>query len=96
MSNSLKHLNARVTALEARNTRVELDKHWETSLERKIAVAVLTYLFLAAYFGLVLKVNPWINAVVPTVGYLVSTLSLNVIKHLWLHRTQRNNPSRPL
>lgn len=79
-------LEKRVRALEARNQRVEKEKAWETSTVRKIAIAVITYFSLATYFGIVLKVNPWVNAIVPTIGFLLSTLSVSVIKKIWLNK----------
>jgi len=79
-------LEKRISLIESRNKKVELEKEWETSLIRKICITILTYLLLALYFGLVLKVNTWINAIVPTVGFVLSTLSLSFIKKLWLKR----------
>jgi hypothetical protein len=81
---TLADIQKRLQKIEARNKRVEKDKAWETSLMRKVAIAVVTYFTLATYFAFVLKVNPWINAIVPTVGFLLSTLSLSLIKKIWL------------
>lgn len=81
-------LAKRISLIESRNKKVELEKEWETSFARKLSITALTYLLLAAYFGLVLKVNPWINAIVPTVGFFLSTLSLSFIKKLWLKNRQ--------
>lgn len=81
-------LAKRISLIESRNKKVELEKEWETSFARKLSITALTYLLLAAYFGLVLKVNPWINAIVPTVGFVLSTLSLSFIKKLWLKNRQ--------
>lgn len=77
-------LKTRVEKIEERNRNVEKEKAWETSLIRKISIALITYFTLAAYFGLVLQVNPWINAIVPTTGFLLSTLSFSLIKQIWL------------
>ncbi len=86
--NELGRLEERISKIEARNARVQLEKKWETSLFRKVCIALLTYLTLALYFGLVLQVNPWVNAIVPTAGFLLSTLSLSFIKKLWLRQTK--------
>jgi hypothetical protein len=56
-----KDLEARVTKLEVRNRRVDLDKAWETSWTRKIVIAVLTYFVVASYLYFVIKINPWIK-----------------------------------
>lgn len=82
-------LEARIAKIESRNKNVEKEKAWETSGIRKVAIAVLTYCTLALYFAYVLKVNPWINAIVPTVGFLLSTLSLSIIKKFWLEYTDK-------
>ena len=44
MNPNLFDLEKRVSAIESRNQRVERDKQWETSLFRKITIAILTYL----------------------------------------------------
>jgi hypothetical protein len=74
----------RLKALEERNARVEADKAWETSIVRKLAIASLTYLSVAAYLYFVIHINPWLNAIVPVVGYLLSTLTVGLLKRAWL------------
>jgi hypothetical protein len=76
-------LEKRVEKIEARNSSVELNKAWETSLTRKILIAVFTYLAIALYFKYAIKIDPWINAIVPTVGFLFSTLTLSFFKTVW-------------
>jgi hypothetical protein len=80
----MKDLEARIEKLEARNKRVEADKAWETSWTRRIAIAALTYLVVCAYLGLVIHINPWLNALVPVVGFLLSTLTISYLKSVWL------------
>jgi hypothetical protein len=77
------NLEERVKKIEERNKKVELDKAWETSWSRKILIAVFTYLAISLYFLVVGISNPWINAIVPTVGFLLSTLTLSFFKNLW-------------
>lgn len=86
--NTYQQLEKRLSVIETRNKKVEKEKAWETSGVRKISIAVITYFALAGYFGLILKVNPWVNAIVPTVGFLLSTSSLSVIKKIWLNNRQ--------
>lgn len=81
--NKIKELEARIKVIEARNRKVELDKEWETSKTRKILILILTYFSIALYFNYVLDVNPWINAIVPTLGFLLSTFSLPLFKKVW-------------
>ncbi|HSD98366.1 MAG TPA: hypothetical protein VLB73_01540 [Patescibacteria group bacterium] len=77
------NLEERIAKIEARNKKVEADKAWETSWARKALIAVFTYLAIALYMKFVLGLNPWINAIVPTVGFLLSTLTLSWFKKLW-------------
>lgn len=76
-------LEERVEQIEKRNRSVEIDKAWETSATRKILVSVFTYLAIALYLKFIVGIDPWINAIVPTVGFLLSTLTLPFFKSLW-------------
>ncbi len=82
----MKDLEKRVVAIEKRNARVELDKSWETSLARKISVAIMTYIVVCAYLAFVIHVDPWLNALVPVMGFLLSTLALDIVRKLWEDR----------
>lgn len=82
----MKDIEKRLRALEARNKRVEADKAWETSWTRRITIALLTYLVVCSYLALVIHINPWLNDLVPVVGYLLSTLTLSAIKQMWSKR----------
>ncbi len=76
-------LEQRIKVIEERNRRVELNKSWETSWTRKILLIIFTYLAIALYLKFIVHIDPWINAVVPTVGFLLSTLTLPWFKGLW-------------
>ena len=79
-------LEARVRAIEERNRRVEADKAWETSWTRRFLVAALTYAVIATYLQVVVHISPWINAVVPMVAFLASTVVFGVFKRAWIRR----------
>ncbi|MGH7246296.1 MAG: hypothetical protein ACREGI_05200 [Candidatus Levyibacteriota bacterium] len=80
----MEDLEKRVTDIEERNRRVELGKGWETSWTRRILLMVFTYLAIALYLRFIVGINPWINAIVPSIGFLLSTLSLPWFKTLWI------------
>ncbi|MBI4004927.1 hypothetical protein HY358_02215 [Candidatus Roizmanbacteria bacterium] len=82
----LHELEQRIEKIEERNKRVELDKGWETSMMRKIVVAILTYITIVLFFIVIKLENPMINALVPSLAFLLSTLSLPVIKDYWKNR----------
>jgi hypothetical protein len=76
----------RIERLEARNKRVESDKAWETSWTRRLSIMILTYLTVAFYLHFVVHISPWINALVPVIGYVLSTITIQRFKKLWLDR----------
>lgn len=76
----------RIEALEARNKRVELDKTWETSSTRRIAIIIVTYFVVLGFLFIIKNDKPFINAIVPSIGFFLSTLAVNVLKKQWLER----------
>jgi len=81
---SIKQLQKEIDAIKARNARVEADKAWELSWMRKLMIAVLTYFLIAIFFYAAGLGRPFANAVVPTAAFIVSTLTLAVLKKVWL------------
>ena len=77
-------LEKRIEKIEARNKKVELNKAWETSMTRRICIMVLTYLVVLAYLFLVDKINNiFLSALVPVIGFTLSTLSLGLVRKAW-------------
>ncbi len=81
---SLEELQSEIDALKARNKKVEADKAWETSWTRKGLVLVLTYGVMLLVFWTTGIGNPFVNAIVPSTGFFLSTLSIPVVKKWWL------------
>ena len=79
-----KGLEERIRKIEERNKRVEIDKAWETSWTRRILVTIFTYLAIALYLNAIDIPNSWLNAIVPAVGFLLSTLTLPFFKNIWI------------
>ena len=75
--------------IQVRNKRVEADKAWETSWFRRALLVVLTYVVIGLFMQAVRIQNPWISAVVPSLGFILSTLSLEIIKKIWLKHLYR-------
>jgi len=80
---SVKQLEDRISKIEWRNKKVETDKAWETSWPRRVLLFVFTYLAIGLYLDAISVNQPWLNAVVPSVGFLLSTLTLPFFKRLW-------------
>lgn len=80
---SQKSLLQRIQAIESRNERVETDKLWETSYTRRFLIAIFTFLSIGIYMWAIGIDRPWLNAIVPTLGFTLSTLTLPWFKEVW-------------
>lgn len=78
------NLEKRITKIEQRNKNVTIDKAWETSTIRKILLAIFTYLTIGFYLNAININQPWLNAIVPSIGFLLSTLTLPFFKKIWI------------
>lgn len=76
-------LEDRLTQIENRNKRVERDKDWEKSWTRRSLLAVLTYIVVVVYSWWIGGAHPFIQALVPVFGYVISTLTISVAKRRW-------------
>ena len=76
----------RVANIEERNRNVEADKAWETSWLRRVLVAILTYSVIILFFFTAQLPKPFVNAIVPTLGFLLSTLTVSSVKRWWLKK----------
>lgn len=76
-------MDPELLAIKERNKRVELDKAWETSKTRRAIIALLIYTVAALFMYRLGVADPLLNALIPTGGYLLSTLSLPIVKQWW-------------
>lgn len=72
-----------IKKIKDRNRIVELDKAWETSWTRRSLIAFFTYLSISLYLSAINIERPWLNAIVPAVGFMLSTLTLPWFKKIW-------------
>lgn len=82
--NELEQIKKDIEEIKERNVRVEKDKAWETSLSRKILVTILTYVVIVLFFFFAKLPEPFLNAVVPTVAFVLSTASIPFFKKIWV------------
>ncbi|MDP1884430.1 MAG: hypothetical protein Q8L10_03590 [Candidatus Moranbacteria bacterium] len=73
-----------IATIKERNQRVEIDKTWETSWTRRIFIAAITYVVAICWLVIIKETIPFLKAVVPVAGYLLSTLSLPIMKRWWV------------
>ncbi len=85
----IKALESEISAIKARNKRVEMDKQWETSFTRRIAIIVLTYGVVVIFMSIIGIDKPFYNALIPVIGFLLSTLSVGLIKDIWVKKHKK-------
>ena len=79
------NIEEEISAIKERNAGVELDKKWETSLTRNILICVLIYIVVILFGAFINRgENLFLNALVPAMGFLLSTLSLKIVRKLWI------------
>ena len=84
-------LEERIARIEARNAKVEADKAWETSLARRGTIAMITYLVAGFSLYLLGSNAPWFYALIPVLGYILSTLTLPLLRVLWHNHVYKKN-----
>lgn len=86
---TIEELKNEVDKIKARNERVEIDKAWETSWTRKLLIFGLTYFVVAIFFLISGLSKPFINSLVPTIGFFLSTLTVPWVKAAWLKQKNK-------
>lgn len=82
----LKAIESELQTLQQRNRRVEIDKAWERSRTRICALCIATWVIVSFVFFTIGIERYLVSAVVPTVGYYLSTRSLPFLKKWWIAR----------
>ncbi len=82
----LEQVKKDIKYIKERNLKVENDKAWETSFSRKFLISILTYIVIVLFFFFASLPKPFINAIVPTLGFLLSTLSVSYFKKIWIKK----------
>jgi hypothetical protein len=85
MITRLDQMQSEIHALQRRNFEKDRGKEFESSYTRVIFLMAVTYFTLLAYMALVIQSNhPYLDAIVPTVGFNISTWSLPYVKEWWI------------
>jgi len=77
-------ISQEISTIKERNKKVEADKAWELSWTRRLFITAGIYVLAGLWLGIIAANNPWQNAFVPALGYILSTLTLPIIKNWWL------------
>ena len=80
------NLEFNIDAILERNKRVEADKAWETSAFRRMTIGVLTYITAVIFLWIIEAAFPFLSALIPTIAYFLSTITLPPLKRWWIAR----------
>lgn len=96
-TSDLAHLEKRLTVLEhelefTRNQKRELQLHlaWDRSWTKIVLLTVVTYIVIAFVFYCIGSKKYFVNAIIPSVAYFISTRSLSFVKKIWLQKHKNN------
>ena len=84
MEQRIQKLEEEIELINGRNLRVEGDKALELSWARRLFITISAYIIAGVWLVIIHDTFPWLKALVPAVGYLLSTLSLPFIKKWWI------------
>ncbi len=87
---NMEDLKKEIEKIKERNKRVEADKAWETSWTRRILVSILTYIVIISFFYFAGLPNPLLNAIIPTIAFVLSNISLPFGKRYWIKYIYNN------
>ena len=82
----MQNIEKEIQLIKKRNKDVETDKAWEVSWTRRCLIIIFTYLSIGTYLRVVEIEKPWINAIIPALAFLLSTLTLPYIKKIWVKK----------
>ena len=85
----IEKIKKEIVGIHERNKRVEMDKAWETSWTRKILIIILTYVVIVVFFIFAGLSKPFVNSIVPSLAFVLSTLSLPMFKRMWINRVMK-------
>jgi len=84
LNQKIQKIEQELQELKERNIRVEADKAWETSQTRIIIISIVTYGLIVLFFIIEELPQPFINGIIPTIGFILSTLTVPFFKKLWI------------
>lgn len=68
--------------IKEKNRRIEANKAWETSTTRAFMVVFITYFVMILVMHALKVENLFVSAIIPTLCFLLSTLSVGSIKNI--------------
>ena len=84
------NIEEEINLIRCRNRKAEADKAWEISNMRKIAVALTAYFVMICVMYVLKMENPFIGAIIPTLGFILSTVSDDLVKKIRMKKFYKN------
>ena len=78
------NIEEEIIKLKNRNKKVEANKAWEISWTRRIIIAMITYVVIVIFFFYADLPKPFISSIIPTLGFLISTFTISILKNIWI------------
>ncbi len=82
-SERLAAVEKEVSQIKERNIRVEAEKAWEGSITRIGTIMVITYVIACIVLYAIGNDHPLRNALIPALGFFLSTQSIPFLKRQW-------------
>lgn len=73
-----------IIQIKERNARVEAEKAWEGSGTRIATIMAITYVLACIVLYAIGNDHPLRNALIPTIGFFLSTQSIPFLKRAWI------------
>lgn len=87
---TINELKREIEYIKERNRKVESDKAWETSYSRRAILMIFTYAAIGLYLNALGLQKAWLSAIVPSIGFMLSTLTVPFFKKLWIKYLYRS------
>ncbi|MDZ4833687.1 MAG: hypothetical protein SGJ27_07885 [Candidatus Melainabacteria bacterium] len=84
IENRLRAIDEVLDQFKQRNLRVEANKAWEGSKTRIVLICAITYTVASGVFYSLGSHRYFLDAIVPTLGFLLSSQSIPLAKKLWI------------
>ncbi|MEK6982245.1 MAG: hypothetical protein AABX38_04915 [Candidatus Micrarchaeota archaeon] len=81
---NIEQMEEEILKIQERNKRVEIDKSWETSLFRRGIITASTFIVVYLFLLTINAPQPALSAMIPAIGYILSTLTLPFLKGWWI------------
>ncbi len=75
-----------ISAIQLRNKKVEAEKAWETSWQRTWLILSITYVFMVFFMNMIWVKWAYVNAMIPTFWFFLSTLSVGFLKSKYIEK----------